>query len=316
MRIIRDFAVCPPDYKGAVIALGNFDGVHLGHRSILRACVETAHTLGTRAAVMTFEPHPREFFGRNREPGTERLRIVGFRRKVQLLEESGIDTLFLVRFNARFAGLSAEAFVQEVLHRQLAVRHVVTGYNFAFGKGRSGTTDFLMKQGRALEFGFTACPPVHEQGGHDGKVVSSSVIRQLLAAGDVRGASALLGRPHSVEGKVSHGQQRGRTIGFPTANLAMRHLFKPRFGVYAVRIQVDGAWYDAVANLGIRPTFGAGEALLEVHGFDMDKDLYGKRVQVEFIGFIREEKRFDSAETLRQQIAADCAQAREVLNAR
>jgi len=306
MRIVRDFAVCPPECKGAVIALGNFDGVHLGHQSILRSCMDTAHAAGIKAAVMTFEPHPREFFGRSHE----RLRIASFRRKAELLRDAGIDILFVVRFNERFSSLAAEAFVQEVLHRQLAVKHVVTGYNFAFGKGRSGTTDFLMKQGRSLEFGFTACSPVHEVGG---KVVSSSAIRQLLAVGDVRKAAQWLGRPYDIEGKVQKGQQRGRTIGFPTANISLTHLFKPRFGVYAVRISAGGTWYDAVANLGVRPTFDQHEALLEVHGFDMNQSLYGQQVRVEFVDFIRDEKRFDNVEALRTQIVADCAQAREVL---
>lgn len=299
---------CPRECQGAVIALGNFDGVHLGHQAILRSCLDAAHAAGVRSAVMTFEPHPREFFGKAAGP----LRITSFRRKAELIRDAGIDILFVVRFNKAFSSLSADSFVEEVLHRALAVRHVVTGYNFAFGKGRGGTTDFLMKQGRLYEFGFTACPPVHEAGG---KVVSSSAIRQLLTAGDVRKAGQWLGRPYEVAGRVQKGHQRGQELGFPTANLSLEGLFRPRFGVYAVRIVADETRYDAVANLGIRPTFGQHEALLEVHGFEMRQNLYGKRVRVEFIDFLRDEKRFDDVEALRTQIAVDCAQAREVLSA-
>lgn len=317
MLIIRDFDTCPSGAKGAVIALGNFDGVHLGHRAILRACAETAHAAGVKAAVMTFEPHPREFFGRARNDASA-LRIVCFHRKMELLKESGIDVVFLVRFNAAFANLSAEAFVQDVLCRRLQVRHVVTGYNFAFGKGRSGTTDFLMKQGALQEFGFTAVPPVHQpmQQEGAGRVVSSSAIRQLLASGHMQEAAAMLGRPYEVEGFVRHGNKRGRVLGFPTANLCMRNLFHPRFGVYAVRIRTGGDWHDGVANLGVRPMFLSPEPLLEVHGFDMDKNLYGKRLLVEFVRFIREERRYEDVDALKIQMGRDCQQAREALSVR
>jgi riboflavin kinase/FMN adenylyltransferase len=307
MRIIRDFSACPSASKGAVVALGNFDGVHLGHQAILRECIDTARKLGAPAAVMSFEPHPREFFA----PGSDPLSIYPFRRKVELLRELGIDTLFLVRFNERFASLTAEAFTRDILHAQLGVRHVVTGYNFAFGKGRGGNTEFLHNAAKECGFGFSACPPVEDA---DGVPVSSSAIRRRLALGHVEIAGQLLGRAYAIEGRVRHGEQLGRKLGYPTANMALDDLFKPRFGIYAARARVDGALHDAVVSLGIRPTFGQNEPLLEVHIFAMDRELYGKRLHVELAGFLRDEVKFDTAQALTAQIALDCQQAKDILN--
>lgn len=308
MRIIRDFEHCPQSSRGAVVALGNFDGVHLGHREILTQCIASARAYGVPAAVMTFEPHPREFFSKSRN----RLRLCGFRRKIEIMERLGIETLFLVRFNQAFSSLSAEAFVDDVLHRQLAVKHVVTGYNFAFGKARLGDTDFLSLRGHHLGFGYTACPPVEDA---DAQVISSSAIRQLLSEGNIRKATALLGAPYCIEGRVRKGEQRGRTLGFPTANIALNRLFKPRLGVYAVRVTFEGESqaYEGVANIGIKPTFSGNEALLEVHIFDMNRDLYGVCVRVECVEFIRDERRFESVEALKEQIAHDCQHAKERL---
>jgi len=309
MRIIRDFQSCPPESQGAVVALGNFDGVHKGHQEILDQCIAAARAYKVPAAVMTFEPHPREFFSKTHE----RLRLCSFRRKVALMEEMGIDTMFLVRFNRQFSSLSAANFVDEVLHQQLAVKHVVTGYNFAFGKNRTGTTDYLETRAHEFEFGFTACPPVQDDGG----VISSSAIRHLLAGGEVKKAASLLGRPYVMEGRVRRGHQRGRSIGFPTANISLNRLFKPRFGVYAVRATInDGKAYDAIANIGVKPTVGGGEQpLLEVHFFDTSQEMYGKIIQVTAIDFIRDERKFDSLEALKAQIGMDCIKARGMLYA-
>jgi riboflavin kinase/FMN adenylyltransferase len=306
MRIVRDFQSCPEACKGAVVALGNFDGVHLGHQEILGQCIASAKAYGVPAAVMTFEPHPREFFSGRRE----KLRLCSFRQKMAMMEELGIDILFLVRFNQQFSSLTADRFVEGVLHRQLAAKHVVTGYNFAFGKGRGGGTDFLETQAHRLGFGFTACPAVKNA---SGEAISSSAIRQLLAGGKVGEAAALMGRPYAVEGHVRRGQQRGRTIGFPTANLPLERLFKPRFGVYAVRVGVSDAVYNGVANIGIKPTVGGTAPLLEAHIFDRDIDLYGQRIAVECVDFIRDEKKFDSLEALKSQITMDCRRAKELL---
>jgi riboflavin kinase/FMN adenylyltransferase len=309
MRIVRNFAACPPQFKNAVVALGNFDGVHLGHRAILRHTIATAQSSDAPSAVMTFEPHPREFFN----PAGGKLRIYPFRRKVKLLAEAGIDALFLVRFNRKFAAQSAQSFIEGILHENLAVRHVVTGYNFAFGHNREGNTEFLDHTAKKLGMGYSAYPPVHDA---QGQAVSSSAIRGHLAAGDMAAASALLGRDYAIEGYVRHGERRGRQLGFPTANIALPRLFKPRFGIYAVRVQVDGAWLDGVASLGINPTFGVIQPLLEVHIFDTNRDLYGQYLRVEMRHYLREEARFDSLDALRAQMAEDCRQAREILHAR
>ena len=306
MRLLRDFHHCPSEVKGAVVALGNFDGVHLGHREILSQCIAAARAYGVPAAVMTFEPHPREFFA----PQAERLRLCSLRQKIQLMEQLGIDAIFLVRFNKPFSSLSAQEFVEHVLHRQLVVKHVVTGYNFAFGKDRGGHTDYLSMKGQECGFGTTACPPVEM----DGRVISSSAIRQLLAAGEIRKAAASLGHPYVIEGRVRYGQQRGRTLGFPTANLPLNRLFKPRYGVYAVRVPINKKMHHGVANIGIKPTVGGDVPLLEVHLFDFNGIIYGKRIEVECVDFIRQERKFDSLDALKEQIILDCEQARKILH--
>ena len=320
MRIIRDFTFCASECKGAVVALGNFDGVHLGHQAILEKAIALAKAAGVPSAVMTFEPHPREFFAKNKK----RLRISSLHSKVKIFSDMGIDTLFLVRFNQHFASLSPESFVADVLCRNFGVSHVVTGYNFAFGKNRRGDTAFLEQQALQRGFGFSACDAVH-----DNEIpISSSAIRGLLAAGDVKKASTLLGRPYCIEGRVRHGQKNGQKMGFPTANLSLQSLFTPRYGIYAVRFSIltspspisgepngGGNYiYEGAANLGIKPTFDDQEPLLEVHGFDMNQNLYGKRLCVELVNFIRDEWKFDGMDALKAQIAKDCEQAKQLLS--
>ena len=305
MRIIRDLLACPPEYKGTTVALGNFDGVHLGHQVILRHCTATAEATGSPAAVMTFEPHPREFFS-----GTgEKLRLYSFRDKVELLESAGIKALFVMRFNRKLASLSAQVFVEDLLHKTLSVRHVVTGYNFAFGHNRQGNTEFLDKTAARLGIGYTASPPVYNA---EGQSISSSAIRIALAAGDVKKAAVLLGRAYAITGRVRQGAKRGRTLGFPTANLSLEHLFKPRLGIYAVRIAMGNKneWLPGVASIGVNPTFGITKPLLEAHVFDRNDDLYGKRMCVELINFIRDEQRFDDVEALKRQMAEDCRKSK------
>lgn len=305
MLVVRDVRACPPQLKGAVVALGNFDGVHVGHRQILRECAAIAKASGKPAAVMTFWPHPREFFN----PSAPRLRLSSLKRKLALMRAAGMDGVFMVRFNARFAGLTAERFVQEVLAGALGASHVVTGYNFAFGKGRGGDTQFLSEQAARLRMGFTACPPVEVGQG----VVSSSAVRGLLAQGEVKQAAALLGAPYTLDGYVRHGDARGKQLGYATANLSMDGLFVPRMGVYACWLLAQGKRVPAVANLGVRPTFGASAPVLEVHALEGAPQLYGQYVQVEMVDFVREEQLFAGAEALKAQIARDVVAARALL---
>jgi len=308
MRIIRDLALCSAEYKAAVIALGNFDGVHLGHQAILREAIAIAKKRSAPSAVMTFDPHPREFFA----PNQKKLRICSLRSKIELFSGLGVDVLFLVRFNKTFSSLSPESFVSNVLHHDLAASHVVSGYNFAFGKNRSGNTEFLTKISKQLGFGFTACEAIYDASGVS---ISSSAIRDHLAAGNVKKASELLGRTYTIEGKVRHGQKNGQKLGFPTANLSLKSLFSPRYGVYAVRfiIENEKQWHNGVVNLGIRPTFNQTEPLLEVHGFDIQHDLYGKRIRVELVEHVRDERRFPNIDALKSQITLDCIQTKSIL---
>lgn len=311
MRIVRDLSNCPKEAKGAVIALGNFDGVHLGHQSIISHCVTLAKAEGKPAAVMTFEPHPREFFARQQGQHNP-LRICSFHQKAAWIAGLGVKWLFVTRFNHRLAATPAKLFVEDILHGQLEAYHVVTGYNFAFGKGRGGDTAFLMQEAKACGFSFTAHPAVEYSGGGS---ISSSHIRELLAKGEMKTVGKSLGRPYMITGKVRRGDQRGRVLGFPTANIALGKLFRPRYGVYAARARVAGdiTWHDGVANLGIRPTFSNHEPLLETHLFSYHRDIYGKRLDVELVDFIRDEKKFDTPDALKAHIAKDCEQAKRVL---
>ena len=310
MRIIRDFADCPPQYKGSAIAIGNFDGVHLGHHAILKRCVDIAKEKNIPAAAMTFEPHPRRFFGKDEAP----LHLYSLRRKIELLRDTGIEILFMARFNAALAALTAEEFVKKILMGQLSARHLITGEDFAFGKNRGGNAALLALLAKQYGFGFTACPPILDK---HGQVISSTAIRRALAEGDVRKAAELLGRPYEIEGRVRHGNKRGRALGYPTANLPLNRLFRPRFGIYAVRMETgrSGIWQDGVASLGINPMFGLNEPLLEAHGFAIEEQLYGKWLAVELAGFIRDEARFENIETLRAQMEEDCLKAKEILGA-
>lgn len=308
MHIIRDFEHCEQAQKGAVVALGNFDGVHRGHQAILRICLEQAKKRNAMPAVMTFEPHPREFFAKT----SGALRIYPLHKKLQIFADAGMSAVFLARFNHALASHTAQEFVEEILVRQLAVRHVITGYNFAFGKGRQGNTDFLEDCAKRYGFGFTHIEPVADK---DDGAISSTAIRALLKAGETEKASRLLGRPYTMLGRVKKGDGRGKMLGFPTANISLEKLFLPRFGIYAARLAIanEAGWHDAVANLGIRPMFVAEKPLLEVHCLGLRRDLYGRRVEVELVQLIRDEQTFGNNQALSEQIAADCASAEAIL---
>lgn len=307
MRIFHTLTSLPPSATGAALALGNFDGVHRGHRAVLSEAVRLARSEGVPAAALTFAPHPREYF----DPSLAPLCIYPLAARARLLREAGMDILYILRFDEHLARMSAGEFAGGVLAGQLMARHVITGERFAFGHRRGGDGDYLEAQGKALGFGYTRVPGVRDE---SGEIISSSRIRGLLAAGDVVAASRLLGRAYAVEGRVREGDKRGRVLGFPTANLALTGIFNPASGVYAVRARLpSGEWKQGVANLGVRPTFGGVTPMLEVHCFDTHADLYGQKITVQPLAYLREERAFASADILKAQILQDCMQAREAL---
>jgi riboflavin kinase/FMN adenylyltransferase len=305
--VFDDWQASPDRWRGGAVALGNFDGVHRGHQALLAHTGQHATALGASLVALTFEPHPRRFF----VPDTGPFRLTLPPAKVRLLAQYGVQAVLAQRFDAAFAALSADAFIDEVLLRGLGARHVVCGYDFTFGARRSGNVERLREAGAAKGFGVTVLDPVMREG----EIYSSTRIREALRAGWTSEAADLLGHQWEIEGTVELGDQRGRTIGFPTANVALGEHLRPRFGVYAVRAMVDDTWRDAVANLGRRPTFGKLQENFEVHLFDFAGDLYGKSLRVALIDFIRPEMKFSGLDQLKAQIAADGQAARAILTA-
>ncbi|HET6518480.1 MAG TPA: bifunctional riboflavin kinase/FAD synthetase [Geminicoccaceae bacterium] len=313
MRVHRSYRGLPPEARGAVVAIGNFDGVHRGHRAVVGAAGERAARLGARLGVVTFEPHPREVLTPEAAPA----RLTPLRAKALLLGRLGVAELFVLPFTAALMRKSPEAFVGEVLVAGLGARHVVVGDDFRFGHRRAGDVALLETLGFRHGFGVTGMAPVAWRG----ETCSSSRIREALAAGEVADAAELLGHPHAVEGRVVRGDGRGRTLGFPTANVRPGHprALLPATGIYAVRAGLvrrggDGpAWLDGAASLGWNPTFEARELRLEVHLFDFVGDLYGQRLCVTFVARLRGERRFDDVDDLRRQIEQDCRRARDLL---
>lgn len=301
-----------------MLAIGNFDGIHLGHCAVIGEAVAIAKRLKAPAAVLSFEPHPRRFF----QPAAAPFLLTRLQTKARLIAALGVDLLYLQRFDRILAGCTAEDFVQRYLHGQLAIRHAVVGYHFVFGKGRKGTPELLRDRAAGLGIGVTVVEAVTapESGSHGDSppiVYSSTLIREHLAAGEPAAAALLLGRPFEVEGRVRAGDRRGRLLGFPTANLALGNLVRPAFGVYAVRVGLprgeDWAWVDGVANLGLRPTIGGATPLLEAHLFDISADLYGQRLRVQLLSYLRPERKFSGLDALKAQIAEDAAAARRFL---
>ncbi len=295
--------------------MGNFDGLHRGHAALVGHARDLARGRNLPTAVLTFEPHPRSVFF----PTTEPFRLTPFRVKERELARLGVDLLFVQHFDLAFAAKSAEDFLAEVIVGAVGASHVVVGWDCTFGKGRRGTPGFLREAGPRQGFAVTVLDPIR---GPDETVYSSTHIRELLKAGKPREAAALLGRFWEIDGRVAAGDRRGRTIGFPTANLGLGDYLRPAFGVYAVRVSGDGPddplagrTIDGVANLGLRPTVGGLEPRLEAHLFDIDTDLYGRHLRVALIDFIRPEQKFSGLDALKAQIAADAARAREILAA-
>ena len=312
MRVYRHFDGLAPQHRGGVIAIGNFDGVHRGHRAVIEEAARIARDKAAPWGVLTFEPHPRSVFN----PATPPFRLTPFHLKSRLIEELGADFLVVLHFDIEFSRRTAEAFVQDVLVGGLGVRHVVSGFDFVFGHQRKGTTKFLEAEGAARGFGTTGIGKVVDE---TGEVVSSTRIRIHLAEGRPRDAARLLGRPFEIEGRVVSGDRRGRTIGFPTANVMLESTTYTLFGVYAIRAAIDEGsgsppvWHDGVANLGYRPTFGGTTPVLETFIFDFAEDIYGKHLRVALIDFIRPEKKFEGPAQLVAQIKDDCDEAQRRL---
>ena len=301
----------PAAWKGGAVALGNFDGVHKGHQTLLARTGEHARALGAPLMVLTFEPHPRRFF----VPDTLPFRLTMLPAKLRLLEQFGVQAVLAQHFDAAFAALSTDSFVDEVLRAGLGARHVVCGYDFTFGARRVGNVEMLRAMGAEKGFAVTVLDPVMREG----EIYSSTSIREALRAGWPSEAAELLGHAWEIEGAVEEGDKRGRTIGFPTANVALGEHLRPRFGVYAVRALIDGqeskGWRNGVANLGRRPTIGKLQENFEVHVFDFDGDLYGKTLRAALVEFIRPEMKFSGLDQLKAQIAADANAARAILSA-
>ena len=296
----------PADLRGGIVALGNFDGFHLGHQAVVGCAVARARAEGRPALVATFDPHPMRFF----RPGTPPFRLTTLDQRQRLFADAGADAMLVFHFDAALAGLTADQFVTERLGAMIGAGGVVTGEDFTFGKARAGTVATLAALGAAHGFSVDTVAPV----ALGGAPVSSSRIRALLQGGDPRGAARLLTRPFAIQGEVEHGDKRGRTIGFPTANLSLGSYLRPRYGIYAVRGRLaDGRLLDGAANLGIRPSFDPPRELLEPYFFDFSGDLYGQTVEVELIDFLRPEATFDTLDALTAQIAADCDAARAAL---
>lgn len=302
MQIYRHFEHLPQSARGATVAIGNFDGVHKGHQAL----IAHAKRLGAILGVMVFEPHPQEFF----RPDAPRFRLTPFRAKARLLERHGVDVLYALHFDAAFAALPADEFIDKVLVKGLGAKHVIVGEDFQFGKGRTGNLQTMQAHAAKGDFTVTTFDLVGEGG--EAKI-SSTRIREALRDGKPGVAAQLLGHPWTVEGRVESGDQRGRTIGFPTANVSLEGYLQPSLGVYAVRVEVDGKKFKGVANFGRRPTFDKKDVLLEVHIFDFAGDIYGQQIVVSFIEFIRPEMKFSSLDALKAQIQKDCEVARKVL---
>ncbi|HVZ08244.1 bifunctional riboflavin kinase/FAD synthetase [Rhodopila sp.] len=306
MRIFRHWQDLPADARGATVALGNFDGVHLGHASVIRA----AHVARPEAplAVLTFEPHPREIF----RPDDPPFRLTLSAERADALAALGVRLLYELPFDDSFSHMTAEDFVFRVLHEGLGARHLTSGQDFAFGHRRGGDAGFLTARAEALGMGVTLVPPVTDAQGP----LSSTRIRRALQDGYPERATAELGRPWTIRGPVTHGDKRGRTIGFPTANVPLGRHLEPARGVYAVTVRTqDGLHHKGVANIGRRPTVNAGpESRLEVNLFDFSGDLYGQEITVALHVYIRAEVKFSGLDALKAQIAADAREARRLLN--
>jgi len=307
VEIITDWRGLPERFRGAAVAIGAFDGVHRGHKAVIAQARAAADGLGAPLAVVSFDPHPRRWF----QPDAAPFRLMTTGQMARALAPLGVDRLYLLPFDAAMAAMTDEAFAREVLADGLGIVHAAIGFDFTYGKDRTGSPEGLRRHGEALGFGVTIIDRIDDP---DGLKLSSSGVREALKAGDMPRAAAILGRPFAIEGEVVHGDKRGRTIGVPTANVTMGDYMRPAYGVYATRTGLpDGRVIDGVANLGVRPMFEIDQPLLEVWLFDFDGDLYGQTVETELVALLRGEMTFDGLDALKVQIDADAAAARAVL---
>ncbi|KMW60048.1 Riboflavin kinase [Candidatus Rhodobacter oscarellae] len=311
MKTFTSWAGLTEADRGAAAAIGNFDGVHIGHQAVIDIARAEAAKTGAPLGIMTFEPHPREVFA----PSAPPFRLMNSEAKAHRLEKLGVDHLYQIPFNADLSGLTPEGFAQEVIVDGLGLSHVVVGEDFCFGKGRAGTAQDLVAFGAKMGFDVTLSQLIETAG----QEVSSTNIRRALAEGRPRDAAAMLGHWHRIEGPVEHGEKRGRELGYPTANMSIEGLHPPQFGVYAVLVDVlDGPHagsYHGAASLGVRPMFGENRANLESFLFDFKGDLYGAHLSVALVDYLRPELKFDGLDALIAQMDADCDQARNLLSA-
>jgi riboflavin kinase/FMN adenylyltransferase len=335
MQIINDYTKRPDEAKKIVIALGNFDGVHKGHIEVINTAIKIAKTNNLSSAVMTFQPHPIELF----KPEIKNYRLTSIEQKAKLFENLGVDYLYIINFNIDFASITAEDFIKNILLEKLDASHIVTGYDYVFGNKKAGNTQMLQQLSPILGYGFTCVEAVGAN-----ETFSSTKIRNALKEADLAKAHAILGRNYEVAGKVVRGDNRGKSIGFPTINVDSGDALRPKSGVYAVKITIhqeipsspefskkilgrsdeitlefeksnsgndDMVSYNGVANIGTKPTFAGIDETLEVHIFDFAQDVYGKNVEIEFLRYIRPERKFANAEELVKQIQKDCAMAKQ-----
>ncbi|MCE3232046.1 MAG: bifunctional riboflavin kinase/FAD synthetase [Rickettsiaceae bacterium] len=308
MQIIKLSANIPSTAKGTSVTLGNFDGIHKGHQAIIKETMDIAKRLNTPAAVMTFEPHPVSVF----KPDLPNFRLTTLEQKAALLEEMGIDFLFVVDFNKEFSSLSAKDFIKEILVEKLEAQQIIIGYDFIFGKNRGGNADLLQSLSSKYNYNFTQVEAI----GSNDEIFSSTKIRENLKNGNLGKAKTMLGRNYSIAGFVEKGDNRGKDLGFPTINVNTGEMIRPKSGVYAVkaRILTDNTVYKAVANIGAKPTFSGQSETLEAHIFDFSNHIYGANVEIEFIEYIRPEQKFANVEQLKAQIQQDCVRAMELLS--
>jgi riboflavin kinase / FMN adenylyltransferase len=307
VEIVTDWRALPDTLRGAAVAIGAFDGVHRGHQAVIAGARAAAERLGVPLAVVSFDPHPRRWF----QPEAAPFRLMTAGQMARALAALGVDRLYLLPFDAAMAAMTDDTFAADVLAAGLGIRHAVVGFDFTYGKGRSGSPDGLRRHGQTLGFSVAVVDRVDDP---DGLKLSSSGVREALKAGDMPRARAILGRPFAIEGPVVHGEKRGRTIGVPTANVPMGDYMRPAYGVYATRTRLpDGRVIEGVANLGVRPMFEIAVPLLEVWLFDFAEDLYGQTIETELVGLLRGEMTFDGLDGLKAQIEADASAARALL---